>query len=718
MGVAMRSLRATLAFLCGVLCVTGLVFGVVFAYSSRTFFNPTKFSERAADSLTQPAVAGIVADQITDQIIAANRDLTAYRPMVRGATEYVVASAPFRAVVRRAAKRVHQTIISETGKDIALTLADLGVVLRNALSMYPEIAEKVPEKAQVALGDLQTWPAGQRLARLLQFGHRLRMRAIVWPSIGLLMGVCGALLARRKDRYLVRVGLGLAITAAVVGAVAKYGGAVLAAFASSPTASDLIRGLWPAFVGPLALRMLILVAIGLVTVAGVTSLFQKVDLGSIARKAWNHLGNQPGRTHWKVLHAFLFIIVGILVILNPTDAMEALAILLGCVLFFVGIQELFSVSTRALPRVQAAIDSAAESKGSAWPRIALVGTLALLLAGAGAYWLARSDDTDAMAATTPIDACNGHPGLCDKKLNEVAFATTHNSMAAADIPTWMFPNQERGIPAQLQDGIRGFLIDVHYGVPVGDRIKTELQDEQASMKKYEETLGVQGVDAAMRIRNRLVGAETGPRDLYLGHGFCELGAELLVEVLEKVRDFLIENPNEVIIIVIQDEGVTPADVAAAFAKSGLEEFVYQGGVTPPWPTLREMIASDQRVVVFAEHQAEGVPWYHLVWDAFQETPYRFLKPEEMSNKPGRGGTKGSLLLMNNWIETTPAPLPSNALLVNSYDALLKRARACKRERKMMPNLIAVDFYRTGDLVRVVDTMNGIKQLPIAPLPRS
>jgi hypothetical protein len=72
--------------------------------------------------------------------------------------------------------------------------------------------------------------------------------------------------------------------------------------------------------------------------------------------------------------------------------------------------------------------------------------------------------------------------------------------------------------------------------------------------------------------------------------------------------------------------------------------------------------------------------------------------------------------MNHWIETTPAPLPSNAEIVNAYDFLLKRARACRKERGMMPNLIAVDFYRTGDLVGVVRTMNGIKKPAAAPAP--
>jgi len=311
-----------------------------------------------------------------------------------------------------------------------------------------------------------------------------------------------------------------------------------------------------------------------------------------------------------------------------------------------------------------------------------------------------------------IMACNGHPELCDRRLNEVAFATSHNSMSGADIATWMFPNQNKSIPGQLEDGVRGFLIDVHYGIPVGDRIKTILDNEVNSMAKYEEALGKEAVVAAMRIRDRMVGEPSGEKDVYLGHGFCELGATKFVDMLTEMREFLVMHPGEVVIIAIQDEGVTPADVAKCFERSGLINLVYKGPVVKPWPTLREMVESDQRVLVLAENHWEGVPWYHGAFEVCQETPYKFEKPEDMSNKPGRGGSGasgGSLLLMNNWIETTPAPLPSNAEIVNSYDFLLKRARACKKERGMMPNLIAVDFYKTGDLMRVVDAMNGVEQ---------
>ena len=78
-----------------------------------------------------------------------------------------------------------------------------------------------------------------------------------------------------------------------------------------------------------------------------------------------------------------------------------------------------------------------------------------------------------------------------------------------------------------------------------------------------------------------------------------------------------------------------------------------------------------------------------------------------SCKPNRGSSSNPLFLLNNWIDTSPAPKPSNAEQVNAYRALLDRARKCERRRGQIPNLVAVDFYGVGDLMRVVDQLNGV-----------
>jgi hypothetical protein len=309
-----------------------------------------------------------------------------------------------------------------------------------------------------------------------------------------------------------------------------------------------------------------------------------------------------------------------------------------------------------------------------------------------------------------LDACNGARELCARRLDEVVFPGSHNSMSAADIPDWLFPQQERGIPGQLEDGIRALLLDVHYGIPVEGRVKTDLESETASREKFEQAVGKEGLEAAMRIRDRLTGKEEGPRGLYLCHGFCELGAVPLTSALQRIHEFLVQNPDEVLVLVVEDY-VSPPDLAAAFTQSGLDGLVYRGAAGPPWPTLREMIDARERVLVLAESGRPGVPWMHPAFEVMQETPYHFKQPSDLSCAPNRGGSSGSLFLMNNWIDTTPAPKPSNAAVVNAYDALLARAKQCQASRRKRPTVIAVDFYRTGALFRVARALNGVAEGP-------
>jgi hypothetical protein len=99
--------------------------------------------------------------------------------------------------------------------------------------------------------------------------------------------------------------------------------------------------------------------------------------------------------------------------------------------------------------------------------------------------------------------------------------------------------------------------------------------------------------------------------------------------LGALRDFLAANPGEVIVLVIEDY-VDPAEMAAAFEKSGLRELVFRGPAKPPWPTLRELVDSRQRALVFLESGKPGVPWLSPVFEVVQETPYRFKKPDEFS----------------------------------------------------------------------------------------
>src|SRR3954453_2219167 len=127
-------------------------------------------------------------------------------------------------------------------------------------------------------------------------------------------------------------------------------------------------------------------------------------------------------------------------------------------------------------------------------------------------------------------SCNGSRAACDKPLDEVVFPATHNSFAASSQPGWRFADQRYGLARRLDEGIRPFLIDVHFGVadPAKGIVRTDLRADGSDRNKVAQAIGPKGLHTADRIAGR-IGARPldGTSQLYLCHTLCELGAEPL-----------------------------------------------------------------------------------------------------------------------------------------------------------------------------------------------
>ena len=693
---AMRKAAAAPLISAGVLAL-GL--GAIVSVARRGLFEPEAFADCLAGSLGDPRVSGFVADRVAGAVVKQDPDLTAFRPLIAATARGAVSSSGFQALVRTAARTAHCGIFSEGGRTVIVSVPDVGVLLKSALATAnPALAEKVPVRVQGVLASLGDSQVDRNLLKLWRVSRNARRLAGTLGLAGGLLVLAGLWLAPAPRLALGRFGLDLVVAAVGLLLLSPVGRAVVSAMPHDQLARQAAAGLWDAFSAPLRTWALVFGAIGIVLEAASHSLAARFAPKEMAAAFLAWLEDPPGGVRGRLLRGTLLAGAGAYGLLRPANAATGLVAVCGGLLAFVGLREIFDLALRALPPDGEAL--AAPSAGRIGWRAGVVLGLAALVA-AGIYWFGRPR---AVAPATVSDACNGSATLCERRLDAVVFPGTHNSMSAADIRDWLFPQQERGIRGQLEDGVRSLLFDVHYGVPVEGRIKTDIDSELSSREKFEKAVGKEGLDAAMRIRDRLAGKAEGRRGLYLCHGFCELGATPLVEALQSIHEFLVLNPNEVLVFVIEDY-VSPQDLAASFEKSGLDGLVYRGPLGPPWPTLREMVDSRQRVLVFTESGRPGVAWIHSAYASMQETPYHFEKPADLSCAPNRGGTSGSLFLINNWIDTTPAPKPSNAAIVNAYDTLMARVRRCEAERGKRPTLIAVDFYRTGEIFRVARALN-------------
>ena len=690
---------ATPCLVLGALCFGLGAFSFVV---SRNIFDPVVFGRRAAESLSDPGVAAYTADLVVSRIIRLKPDLVAFRPMLLSGTETVVSTKAFRAVVERTATSAHEALFSEGSQRVLLSLPDLNVLVRDALShASPALAAKIPKSLDSTVARLATGPGAPIVLGLVRTGARLRW---IWPmlfALGFGLHMLALWLAPDRRRAMFRAGLGLIVTGLVLWGVLAAN-RLAGLWVQDVRLLGLAQGLWRTYFVDLARWGLLFVGFGILVASGASSLLERLDpfeqLGRIARAA---VTPPPTRAR-RFSRAVALFAGGCFVLAYPVFALNCAAVLIGICIAYTGSRELFGLFIETVGRT--------EQTGRVRPAVhrrlatAAIALVVVVLCAAWFFWR-NPAAAPARAAEATVVSCNGYPELCDLRVDQVVFAGAHNAMSNQDAPGWMFPHHEAGMAQMLRDGIRALLIDVHYGFAGGARIKTDMSTEP-NAETMKRAMGAEGYAAAMRIRDRLVGVDESKRGLYFCHGFCELGAYPVAPALREIRDILVAEPDEVIIIVVEDY-VTPEDLAGEFQKSGLADFVYTGEPGPPWPTLRQLIESGKRVLAFTESGKPGVPWLRPAFQTFRETPYSFHKVGDFSCRPNRGGDTGTLFQINHWIDTTPTPKPSNAAIVNAYDFLLARAEKCAAERRHLPNLIAVDFYRTGDLFSVVNKLNRV-----------
>jgi hypothetical protein len=217
--------------------------------------------------------------------------------------------------------------------------------------------------------------------------------------------------------------------------------------------------------------------------------------------------------------------------------------------------------------------------------------------------------------------CNGWSEFCNKRFNEVTLPSTHNSFAYqqnSNIRSSPFVNQNTGwdLQAQLEDGIRGFDLDV-----------------------YED-------DSILRLCHFSCSPLLG----YKGTTLKEAGKTFL--------DFLKANPNEVIQITFENVAGASASELRADLSSELISLAYiHPSPSSPWPLYSKMIAENTRVIFIANSGAETSATDFLLPQNqyLAKTDYKVISASAFSCTPRDGDSSlnpNALFQLNHMLSTS------------------------------------------------------------------
>jgi hypothetical protein len=298
----------------------------------------------------------------------------------------------------------------------------------------------------------------------------------------------------------------------------------------------------------------------------------------------------------------------------------------------------------------------------------------------------RSPDSTTMP--TPLIhqlQCNGHENLCDLSVDKVLFATVHNAMTTLENCVPVLYNHRYSLEKALLAGYRGINVDV------------------------------------AKCQGKVV----------LVHEYCVLRYRNFVTVFQHIVNFLRDNPHEVIIVPVEikpDVGGGSVSLDEIYAELELvpdltTRYLYDRDpdATPSWPTLRELIEADTRLLFFHYRSPTrcrgdaakvcGLPgmndWFY--YTAESQFQFDFKKLSQFQDKQYACQITRGLDGLEDFygvnLFTDLPSLPACAL-VNSRSFLEDHIRQCSNITGLDVNLVIVNCWDEGDVLDVVYEYNA------------
>jgi len=214
---------------------------------------------------------------------------------------------------------------------------------------------------------------------------------------------------------------------------------------------------------------------------------------------------------------------------------------------------------------------------------------------------------------------------------------------------------------------------------------------------------------------------------FMPYPACSLdsSAMTLYDFLRIIKNFLDANPYEVVTILLNDFIANDAAVTDIFNQSGIVMYAYAHDRNLPWPTLRELITMNKRLIVMSDNGDDkkiyeptwinNRKFYTRVWP----NSYDFRSSDIFTNPAtplevfGKFAYRDTEPPMNKILDITYAVTPGlagnvkDATRINEFVHSSRHLNRIKDAAGHIPNFISVDFYThpNNDIKRAIDELN-------------
>jgi hypothetical protein len=243
-----------------------LAAGGFFLYAKNNVVSSSGLSKKIVAAVEREDVRRFIAQKTSAELVRRVPDLESSSDEVQSVTNKVVETDQFKAILGAAVVAADDRLVDQEQDKTSMKLQNVGKLIHDQLeTVDPDLADQIPTDLDAKIADLGGVP---ELNATVRFLRTIRWLGTLLPPIGILLLIASVLVAADRRVAVGRLGVSLAITAAVLIVLSFATRAVVLNQVPDGIDRDAAGGVWDEVIGPFRTWLIVAGLLGLLLVAG------------------------------------------------------------------------------------------------------------------------------------------------------------------------------------------------------------------------------------------------------------------------------------------------------------------------------------------------------------------------------------------------------------------------------------------------------------------